>query len=380
MKKLLAIVLCAALTLALAGCSGEQAQSPSPETTTPAPAATETPTPEPTEPPMSLSMASAAALTDTVKGNALSKGFDDLKAWSGGSMVIEFFEGGDKGTDEDIIEAVKNGGISIYTGDASMMAEAIPQLAVLDAPMMFTALDACNTVLSGSFTDMMQPFFNDAGLQLIGVYSTSFKYLTTGKPIAASADFYGLRISTSKSQYSKSFWKTLGCNVMPLERSEVYIALKQGLLEAQENVCSEISALKFYEVQTNMYKTRHGQDVDVYVMNKAQYEALTGEQKEWLGKFISQVISDEITAAGEYESEQEKAFKKMTVAEPVPEMLAALKAAVQPVIDEMKQNIDPALVDQYLSACGYAGGTSAPAVSGEPTTSSTASPEASPSS
>ena len=372
MKKLLAIVLCAALALALAGCSGEQAQSPSPGTATPAP--TETLAPEPTEPPMSLSMASAAALTDTGKGDALSKGFDDLKAWSGGSMVIDFFEGGDKGTDADIIEAVKTGGVSIYTGDASMMTEVIPQLAVLDAPMMFTALEACNAMLGGSFMDMMQPFFNDAGLQLIGVYSASFKYLTTGIPIASPADFSGLRISTSKSQYSQSFWRTLGCNVMPLERSEVYIALKQGLLEAQETVYSEISALKYYEVQTNMYKTRHGQDVDVYVMNKAQYDGLTGEQKEWLGKFVSQVISDEIAAAGEYESEQEKTFKKMTVAEPAPEVLAALKAAVQPVIDEMKQNIDPALVDQYVSACQQAGETSAPAASTEP------SPAASPSS
>lgn len=312
-------------------------------------------------------MASAAALSGTSKGDALKKNFDDLKTWSGGAMAIDLFEGGEKGADADIIEAVKAGGVSIYAGDASAMATAIPQLAVLDLPMMFKNLEACNSVLGGSFTNMMQPLFNGAGMQLLGAYSASMRYLTTSVPITAPADFTGLRISTSKSQYSQLFWKTLGCNVMALERSEVYIALKQGMLEAQENVDSEISDLKFYEGQTNLYKTRHGQNVSLYVMNKAQYDALTEQQKGWLDKLVAQAENDEITAVAESESEQEADFNKtnMQVVEPGTEVLAALGAAVQPVIDSMKQSVDPALVDQYLAACQQAG-TSAPSASVQP--------------
>jgi TRAP-type C4-dicarboxylate transport system substrate-binding protein len=109
-------------------------------------------------------------------------------------------------------------------------------------------------------------------------------------------------------------------------------------------------------------------------MNKAEYDSLTEEQRNWLGQFVSQVISDETAAVAEDEASQESTFgkKKMTVSEPTAELLTALKAAVQPVVDAVKQAIDPALVDSYIAACQQtqsvpAPTPTAPDVSPEPT-------------
>lgn len=372
MKRFLAIWLCFAVALfALAGCGGEQAQVSATPSPTAVPTPTETPEPSPTEPPVTLTMASAGTLTGTNKGDALEKAVQDLKTWSGGSMAIDFYEGGEKGTDAEIIEAVKTGAITIYAGDASMMQQTIPQLAVLDIPMMFTSIESCNAVLGGAFSDMAQPLFNEAGMQLVGVYSTSFRQLTCSAPIAAPADLKGIRMTTSKSPYNQLFWRTLGCNVLPLERSQVHIALKQGMHKAQEDVYDEIYTLKLYDVQSALIKTRHTQPATLLVMNKAAFDAFTDEQKGWLDKFMKQLIADDIAATAEDETEQETAFgkKKMTVSEPAAELAAALKAAVQPVIESMKEAVDPAFVDSYIAACQAQ--SPAPTASAEPETSET---------
>lgn len=359
MKKIAAIVLCAIMALVIfAGCSGgETAVSPSAsETLTPGPAGT--PTPSPTEPPVILSMASAGTISGTNKGDALKKGFDDLKSWSSGALTVDFYEGGKKGTDAEIIEAVKSGNVSVYAGDASMMKPVIPQLKVLDLPMMFTDISVCNAMLGGSFIEMMQPYFNEAGLQLIGAYSTSFRCLTvkTAEHIVAAKDLKGLKINTTEDEYSRLFWKTAGCSVFSFTDSQLFVATKQGYLNGQESTYAAINSLKLYDSQSDLIKTRHGQPVGLFVMNKAQYDALTDPQKEWLGKFIAQVEQDEITAVAEDEAEQETLFKKKLLKpfEPTEEILTALKAAVTPVVELMKQSVDPELVDRYMAACRQA--------------------------
>jgi uncharacterized protein YlxP (DUF503 family) len=139
----------------------------------------------------------------------------------------------------------------------------------------------------------------------------------------------------------------------------------------EESTDAEISDLKLYETQTTLIKTRHAQSVGLFVMNKAQYDALTDEQKGWLSQFVTQAEGDEKAAVAEDETSQEKTFvkKKMPVSEPTPEVLAALKSAVQTVIDAMKQNIDPAFVDAYIAACQQAEAQTqtAPAASVQPT-------------
>ncbi len=386
MKRTLAIVLCAITVFAIfAGCSGGETVTPSVSaTSTPEPTPSPTPAPSPTEPPLVLSMASASVISGTHKGNAIKSGFDTLESDSLGALTIDFYEGGEKGTDADIIEAVRTGDVSIYTGDASMMQAAIPQLQVLRLPMMFTNLSACNIMLSGSFIDMMQPYFNEAGLQLIGAYSTSFRCLTlkVKDHITLAKDLRGLRINVEDNEYCKLFWQKVGCNVFTLTDPQLFVATKQGLLNGQESTYAVINSLKLYDSQSDLLKTRHMQPVGLFVMNKQQYDGLTEVKKEWLKKLINQVEQEEMTAVAADETEQEALFKKKLLKsfEPTPEIIAALKAAATQVAEQMKQSIDPALVDRYIAACQQAeidAANAPPAATDDPSASAPADPEAS---
>ena len=48
-----------------------------------------------------------------------------------------------------------------------------------------------------------------------------------------------------------------GANTAPIAFAEVYLALQNGTVDAQENPLTTIEAKKFYEVQTNIALTGH---------------------------------------------------------------------------------------------------------------------------
>ena len=51
--------------------------------------------------------------------------------------------------------------------------------------------------------------------------------------------------------------QSCGANTAPIAFAEVYLALQNGTVDAQENPLTTIEAKKFYEVQTNIALTGH---------------------------------------------------------------------------------------------------------------------------
>lgn len=61
--------------------------------------------------------------------------------------------------------------------------------------------------------------------------------------------------------------------------TEVYTALQQGAVEAQENPPSLIFANKFYEVQKYLSVTEHVHNFLAFIMNAEKFNSLSDEQK-----------------------------------------------------------------------------------------------------
>ena len=61
--------------------------------------------------------------------------------------------------------------------------------------------------------------------------------------------------------------KRLGANPTPIAFAEVYLALQNGTVDAQENPLPTIEAKKFYEVQKNIILTGHISDALLTVVS-----------------------------------------------------------------------------------------------------------------
>jgi TRAP-type C4-dicarboxylate transport system substrate-binding protein len=70
-----------------------------------------------------------------------------------------------------------------------------------------------------------------------------------------------------------------GANTAPIAFAEVYLALQNGTVDAQENPLTTIEAKKFYEVQTNIALTGHIVDHLNTVVSKSRWSSLSDEDK-----------------------------------------------------------------------------------------------------
>ena len=74
--------------------------------------------------------------------------------------------------------------------------------------------------------------------------------------------------------------KVVGANATPIAFAEVYLALQNGTVEAQENPLTTIEAKKFYEVQKHIVLTGHIVDHLNTVMSGALWKKLSEEDRK----------------------------------------------------------------------------------------------------
>src|SRR3546814_12989525 len=80
--------------------------------------------------------------------------------------------------------------------------------------------------------------------------------------------------------------RACGANTSPIAFAEVYLALQNGTVEAQENPLTTIEAKKFYEVQKNIVLTGHIVNHLNTVISGKLWKSMVSEEhrggKEWI--------------------------------------------------------------------------------------------------
>jgi len=385
-KRVVSLVLAAVLALSMTACGSKEAETTAaPETTTAAPAETtaaaaETTAAEAPEEttaapavvidkeawkafaeegmtttiecePLEVSLGCSGTIEGTVQGDSVEFAQEALERWTNGAVVVNFYPSGQLGGDVELIEGAQMGSVDMFMGAPSSQVTLIPELAVVDIGGLFPTVESCNKVLV-QFKDMIQPYYEEAGLHIMNMYTTNFRILSSNKPVATAADLQGLNIRTQENKYHMTFWKELGTNPTPLAFGELYLALQQGMMDAQENPWGSIYGPKLYEVQKYVVETNHIPFINTLVMSGSRWNSLSDNQKLALEQFgnYMQKYQTMGSAADDARMAQECIDAVGLEVTPVSEEIAALfPAAAAAVVEQMKQDIDPAFVDNYMA-------------------------------
>lgn len=376
MKKIIALVLAMVMVLSLAACGGSKTTEPAASSSSSAPAASTDAAPAApavttTElvddttglkiacEPIELSMGCSGTIDGTASGDAVYKYLDEIKEWTDGNFVINFYPSGQLGGDAELIEGVQMGSVDIFMGSPSAQIGLVPELAILDIAGLYETIDQCNEVLSGGVNEQLEPYYNKAGLHLGSAFATGFRITSSNKPIGSLAELQGLNIRTQENKYHMTFWKTLGANPTPLAWGEVYIALQQGMLDAQENPWVSYVGAKICEVQSNMTFTNHIPFILTFVTSQSRYEGMSDAQKQALNQFFYSIQKETAEKSPADDLRMQKLCEEqygLVCADLAQDIWEAYPAATQAVVDLMKNDIDPAIVDSYVAAAKVAVG------------------------
>ena len=132
---------------------------------------------------------------------------------------------------------------------------------------------------SDNFKELSGGYAEKTGNQMISVTYYGVRHATTNRAFKSCTEMKGLKIRVPDAPAYLAMPRTCGANTSPIAFAEVYLALQNGTVEAQENPLTTIDAKKFYEVQKNIVLTGHIVDHLTTIVAKGVWAKLTDEDK-----------------------------------------------------------------------------------------------------
>jgi tripartite ATP-independent transporter DctP family solute receptor len=183
---------------------------------------------------------------------------DEIKKKTDGRIDIAVFPASSLGKEAEINEGLGIGSVDIIFTGPNFVERYYGPIAMSDYPFILRGYDHWASYRdSDLFKELSQGYKDATGHTVMAILYYGARHVTSNKPILKPEDMKGLKIRVPDSPVMVMFPNAVGANPTPMAFSEVYLALQQGVVDAQENPLPTIKFKKFYEVQSNINLTGH---------------------------------------------------------------------------------------------------------------------------
>jgi tripartite ATP-independent transporter DctP family solute receptor len=182
----------------------------------------------------------------------------EIKKRTNGKFEIDVFPASTLGKETDINQGMTLGTVDMIISGPSFAARSYPRLGIAYYPFIFRDGDHLIAYSkSDVFKEMVEEFRKKTGIQMTAYTYYGARHTTSQKPFTDCAGMKGLKIRVPDVPAYTATPKACGANPTPIAFAEVYLALQNGTVDAQENPLTTIEAKKFYEVQKAIMLTGH---------------------------------------------------------------------------------------------------------------------------
>ncbi|MFI7583523.1 sialic acid TRAP transporter substrate-binding protein SiaP [Kocuria sp. M1N1S27] len=223
----------------------------------------------------------------------------------GSGLQVESFPAAQLGSEAESLEQVANGSLDMAVAGPSFLGVWHEPVEVLDAAYLFEDVDHfVETVESDQIQSVFDELYESSGIKVLSSWYYGTRHVTANKEIDTAADFSGLKIRTPNAPLYIDNIEAMGGTATPMALDEVYLALQQGVIDAQENPIPTIATAKFNEVQDYINLTGHMVQGVQITTGRDLYEGLSEEERSSLDSAL-QAASD---ATRECIEEQEQSI------------------------------------------------------------------------
>ena len=222
---------------------------------------------------------------------------DEIKKRTNGKYEVQVFPASTLGKESDINQGLTLGTVDIILTGASFAGNTYKPLAVTYFPFIFRDADhLLKYAKSDVFKELSKGYDDKSGNHITALNYYGARHVTSAaaKPVAKPDDMKGLKIRVPDAPAYLAFPKALGANATPIAFAEVYLALQNGTVDAQENPLPTIEAKKFFEVQKNISLTGHIIDSLLTVTSGSLWAKLSADEK----KIFSDVMQEAAEKTG----------------------------------------------------------------------------------
>ena len=234
---------------------------------------------------------------------------EEIKKRTNGKYEVQVFPASSLGKETDINQGLQLGTVDMIISGLSFAARSFPRIGVGYYP--FTFRDGNHLVSwskSPAFRELADGYEAKTGVHITSMTYYGARHTSSNRGFKDCAGMKNLKIRVPDVPAYMATPRACGANPTPIAFAEVYLALQNGTVEAQENPLPTIEAKKFYEVQKHIILTGHIVDAVATQVAPHIWKKLTADEKkifseitlEAAARGTAEILKREVELVGEF--------------------------------------------------------------------------------
>ena len=230
---------------------------------------------------LELAASTGGMSASSAAGRGLAKFAELVNEYSNGEITVQVFYDTTLGNSTAVVSGMIQGTVDIGICGDSYYSGLVPEIQGFELPFMFSDKEAARAAVNGEPGQYILDQLSTKGIQGLAFWEIGFRQLTNNtRPVSTPDDLKGIKLRCLPATYQVRAWEAAGAIPVPMDVSELYSSLQQGVVDGQENPISEIYANRFYEVQKYISMTNHVYTPMLLSMSAMRWAQLTPEQQD----------------------------------------------------------------------------------------------------
>lgn len=265
-----------------------------------------------------------------------------------GNIKIVLYPDNALGSPPAVLEQSMRGDVDMALPSQGQLGLHVKKFNCVMLPFIFESYAHADKVVDGPFIAWAASDLEKIGLVFLANWEWGFRNLTNSKrPVNTPGDVRGLMVRTPPGLPYRAAMEALGGVVATVDFNDLQKALREGVIDAEENPVAVIYSNRIYDIHKHLAMTGHNYNSMVHVINKKVWDKLTAEQQN--------IIREESVAAGSWmrravrgtETEQIEKMKKAGVQVTCPDR-EKFKALMKPAYDRMNASAGKENIKEFV--------------------------------
>ena len=184
------------------------------------------------------------------------------------------------GSEMEAMLRVRSGELDMVSVTTYVAGALLPLAQLLDLPFVFPARSAAHKLLDGPLGKHILSSFESFGLHGFGYFENGMRHFTNSlHPIRRPSDMRKMRIRIQDSVVYLALMHALGASPKVIGFNELYRALQNHEVDAQENPLANMLGARLYEVQRYLTLTAHTYNTQIVLGNIERWRSLPPEDR-----------------------------------------------------------------------------------------------------
>lgn len=216
----------------------------------------------------------------------------EIEKRTDGRHTVNVFPSSQLGNERDVEEGLTNGVVDIGFVGPGHLAQRYKPISIHLAAFLWRDLDHFKAYpTSNTYKEVTKGYEDASGNHISSLTYYGSRHVTANKPLMTPADFVGLKMRVPPVPIYMVFPDAVGANSTPVNFAELYLALQQGLVVAQENPLPTIQGKKFYEVQSDIMLTGHMTDGYYTIVGGPTWAKLSADDQQIIDAVLQEAAA-----------------------------------------------------------------------------------------